>query len=155
MTPLTIRVFVDVIALLSGASHASTVFFYDDAPVLSPGRGTLALRSAVCPGQFVRWTATALDVQTPVWIRRLSFDGQPETPEIVAPPWARRFQGFVPAGLEPGSVHPYRLTLGFSGTGKRRVIVEGASLAYLPSPSAPVQPRSSGKSLSATFGDVL
>lgn len=155
MTPLNIRVFVDVIALLSGASVDSTVFFYDDALVPSPGRGTHALRTSVTPGQFVRWTVTALDVQTPVWIRRLDFAGQPEMPEIAAPLWARKFQGFVPLGLAPGSEHPYRLTLGFSGTGKRRAIIEGAALCCPPLPVAPTVPLVSAKGLSADFGDVL
>lgn len=73
MPTLNIQVFVDVIALLSGAPSNKAVHMFDDGGMGSEGQGTHALISAVLPGQLVRWTVNALDVQTQVWLKDVTF----------------------------------------------------------------------------------
>lgn len=73
MQTLNILVFVDVIALLSGAPLNKAVHMFDDSGLGSEGQGTHALVSSVLPGQLVRWTINAIDVQTQVWIKELNF----------------------------------------------------------------------------------
>lgn len=77
MAVLNIQLFVDVVALLSGASTEQAVFFYDDGRLSSEGQGSPALVSAVLPGQFVRWAVNPIDVQTQIWIQQITFDGAP------------------------------------------------------------------------------
>ncbi len=80
MPTLNIQVFVDVIALLSGAPLNKAVHMFDDSGLGSEGQGAHALVSTVLPGQLVRWTVNALDVQTQVWIKDINFG-----PVIVRP----------------------------------------------------------------------
>lgn len=78
MTALNIHVFVDVVALLSGAPAARAVHMFDDGRCGSKGLGSAALVSSVLPGQLLRWTVTPIDVQTQVWIRDIAFGPAPE-----------------------------------------------------------------------------
>ena len=73
MSTLNIQVFVDVIALLSGAPLNKAVHMFDDGAIGSEGQGTHMLVSAVLPGQLVRWTVNAVDVQTQVWLKDVTF----------------------------------------------------------------------------------
>jgi hypothetical protein len=73
MSTLNIQVFVDVIALLSGAPLNKAVHMFDDGAMGSEGQGTHMLVSAVLPGQLVRWTVNAVDVQTQVWLKDVTF----------------------------------------------------------------------------------
>jgi hypothetical protein len=73
MPTLNIQVFVDVIALLSGAPSNKAVHMFDDGGMGSEGQGTHTLVSAVLPGQLVRWTVNAVDVQTQVWLKDVTF----------------------------------------------------------------------------------
>ncbi|PTE21738.1 hypothetical protein C5F48_10715 [Cereibacter changlensis JA139] len=136
MTPVNIQVFVDVIALLSGASPAQAVHLFDDSSAGSEALGTTGLVSSVLPGQLVRWTVTPLDVQTQVWIRGIAFGAAPpDAPPSAAddpPVWSRRFEGYVPADIFPGAPHPYRLDLCFGAANGPIVAVEGPALRLVP-----------------------
>jgi hypothetical protein len=128
MPILNIRVFVDVIDLLSGSSPVSTVFLFDDALARGEGWGSVALCSPVSPGVDVRWTLAAIDVQTPVWLCAVAFDDRAPSLEVDTPMWGRSFLGRVPPNAVTGIAHPYRLVLGFGREGGRRLVVEGPSL---------------------------
>ncbi|SIS91234.1 hypothetical protein [Insolitispirillum peregrinum] len=142
---LNIQVYVDVVALLVGKPVERSVFLYDDGPFPGSGMGTPALSSPVGPGQWVRWTMTPIDVQTPVWIDSLTFGcGTVPAPSVTdlprsdelpgpTPLWARSWEGMIPpVGLTPDTTYPYRMVIGFGEDDGKLVALDGASLAYLP-----------------------
>ncbi|UPJ68300.1 hypothetical protein [Bradyrhizobium sp. 191] len=144
MTPLNIRVFVDVVALLLGNSADGNIFLFDDSLCGGQGSGTAKLASPVWPGQLVRWSLTPLDVQAPAWLTGVSFDGN--APPAAGPPapWAVRWEGHVPWWLAPGSRHVYRLTLVTSGLAGRTITIDGPSLLFMPPPAGqPIPPQAS------------
>lgn len=65
---------VDVIGALSIKSlHDGNLCMVDDGSYDSAHQGTANLVTVVKPGQVVSWTALAVDLQTPVEIRSISF----------------------------------------------------------------------------------
>lgn len=124
-----IQVFVDVIALLAGLPAKKSVFIYDDSPDGSKGKGTVDISSSIHPGQLVRWTVNAIDVQTQVWIEAISFGDAAAAP-IGPAPWRFVWEGYVPAWLVPGVAFPYALHLNFGGETPDRVIVPGPELIW-------------------------
>ncbi|MFJ2745756.1 hypothetical protein ACIO3O_39560 [Streptomyces sp. NPDC087440] len=70
---------VDVIGALSdGTLGNGNLCLIDDSPHDSRGQGTTQLQTVVSPGQTVQWTALAVDLQTPVEIKSITFIGQDE-----------------------------------------------------------------------------
>ncbi|MCG5480826.1 hypothetical protein [Sinorhizobium alkalisoli] len=128
MSPLNIQVFVDVVALLLGNPADDNAFLFDDSFCGGEDSGTAKLASPVWPRQLVRWSVTPLDVQTPVWLSGLSFDGLAMPAETNAPPWALHWQGYAPWWLAPGTRHSYRLTLVTGGLTGRAISIAGPSL---------------------------
>lgn len=119
---VNIVVLVDVVGALSdGTLHNGNLSLIDDGQFDSAGQGTTDLCTVVAPGQVVQWSAVAVDVQTPVEIRSISFLGAPgpppaggggqagetetKTPDVLV--WS----GIVPAHLVPGARYGYRLEL--------------------------------------------
>ena len=81
---VNIVVLVDVVGALSdGTLHNGNLSLIDDGQFDSAGQGTTDLCTVVAPGQVVQWSAVAVDVQTPVELRSISFLGAPGPP---APP---------------------------------------------------------------------
>lgn len=67
---------VDVIAALSqGTLEGGNLCLVDDGQSESAGQGTTGLCTVVTPGQVVSWTALAVDVQTPLVIKGITFLG--------------------------------------------------------------------------------
>ncbi|MGY4403785.1 hypothetical protein [Bradyrhizobium sp. USDA 3315] len=132
MTPLNIRVFVDVIALLLGNAVDGNVFMFDDGVSGGESLGTAKLVSSVWPGQLVRWSLTPLDVQTMAWLTGVSFDGAALPATGCLLPWALQWQGYVPPWSAPGSRHSYRMTLVTGGLSGRTISIAGPSLVLLP-----------------------
>lgn len=139
MQPLNIQIFVDVMALLLGNPTKGAVFAYDDSPAPSQNKGTPNLQTPVWPGQLVRWSLIALDVQTSAWIRRLSFGSNvpsspmPETGSDM--PWSVSWEGYMPVyGLVPGQTFPYQFEIGFGALSTLRSVVTGPSLCVMPLP---------------------
>ncbi|THC49336.1 hypothetical protein [Streptomyces sp. A1499] len=65
---------VDVIGALSiRGLHDGNLCMVDDGPFGSSHQGTADLVTIVKPGQVVSWTALAVDLQTPVEIKNISF----------------------------------------------------------------------------------
>ncbi|MGM4954243.1 hypothetical protein BjapCC829_48980 (plasmid) [Bradyrhizobium barranii] len=134
MTPLNIRVFVDVVDLLLRNTVDSNVFMFDDGSCRREGLGTSKLVSSVWPGQLVRWSLTPLDVQTMAWLTGVSFDGNAPAVTGGALPWTLHWQGYAPTWIPPGSHHAYRLTLVMGALSGRTVSIEGPSLFFVPPP---------------------
>ncbi|MFE4519742.1 hypothetical protein ACFRMQ_36860 [Kitasatospora sp. NPDC056783] len=71
---VNIAVVVDVIGALSDKSLLNgNLCLIDDGSFDSKGQGTPELVTVVAPGQVVQWSALAVDLQTPVEIRSISF----------------------------------------------------------------------------------
>jgi hypothetical protein len=118
---LNILLLVDVIRALSdGTLFNGNLCMVDDGPYGSTGQGTADLRTVCHPGQLVQWSVVALDVQTPVEIRHITFfapgghggqshvdDHPPDTAALGLYTWA----GVVPPFMIPGMSYPYRLEL--------------------------------------------
>ncbi|WP_404187867.1 hypothetical protein [Streptomyces tauricus] len=112
---------VDVIGALSGGTlHNGNLCLVDNAGEESTGQGTAHLRTTVRPGQVVQWSALAVDLQTPVEIRSITFLGEdgsvtPATrtaadgngDKLDLAHWA----GVVPPSLPSGTPFKYRLEL--------------------------------------------
>ncbi|MER5884077.1 hypothetical protein ABT160_09630 [Streptomyces sp. NPDC001941] len=114
---------VDVIGALSGQTlQNGNLCLIDNGDYKSTGQGTPHLTTHVRPGQVIQWTSLAVDLQTPVEIKSISFLG----PDGVATPLTNgaaggadegekldlnHWAGVVPASLVPGVVHKYRLEL--------------------------------------------
>jgi hypothetical protein len=115
---VNIAVVVDVIGALSESTlNDGNLCLVDDSPFGSTGQGTPGLCTLVRPGQVVQWTAVALDVQTPVEIRSITFLGSDhdggaprsatESVELGLDVWS----GVVPAHIPRGVPQRYRLEL--------------------------------------------
>ncbi|MFF4919288.1 hypothetical protein ACFY4B_01730 [Kitasatospora sp. NPDC001261] len=71
---VNIAVVVDVIGALSDKSLLNgNLCLIDDGSFDSKNQGTPDLVTVVVPGQVVQWSALAVDLQTPVEIRSISF----------------------------------------------------------------------------------
>jgi hypothetical protein len=122
---VNIVVLVDTVGALSDRTlHNGNLSLVDDGSFDSQGQGTPDLCTVVGAGQIVQWTALAVDVQTPVEIRNITFlgadsggPGHPHEPgtgydkpsadhrNLDLEVWA----GVVPAHLTPGVPYRYRL----------------------------------------------
>lgn len=124
---------VDVIGALSGSTLLNgNLCMMDDGGHSSAHQGTPNLCTVVKPGQVVSWTALAVDLQTPVEIKNISFvpengsdtsrqtQGQAqghaqgarngnhgEGDKLDLDVWT----GVVPNWLTPGTAYRYRLEL--------------------------------------------
>ncbi|MFS8199599.1 hypothetical protein ACLVWQ_13035 [Streptomyces sp. CWNU-52B] len=112
---------VDVIGALSGDTLLNgNLCMVDNSGEESTGQGTPHLRTAVHPGQVVQWSALAVDLQTPVEIKGITFLGPDgtETPAVrgsVAGDGDKldlaHWAGVVPPSLPAGTPYKYRLEL--------------------------------------------
>jgi len=120
---VNIVVLVDVVGALSDQTlNDGNLSLVDDGRFDSSGQGTPDLCTVVTAGQVVQWTAIAVDVQTPVEIRSITFlqpdghgagaldDGDAPEHESTAPD-LKVWSGIVPSYLVPGAPYRYRLEL--------------------------------------------
>jgi hypothetical protein len=123
---VNIAVVVDVIGALSDKTLLNgNLCLIDDGSFDSKGQGTPELCTVVAPGQVVQWSALAVDLQTPVVIKSISFlpvDGGPVVPGADADSAAVQqldggkqdlnvWSGVVPPYLTSGVPYRYRLEL--------------------------------------------
>jgi hypothetical protein len=124
---VNIVVVVDVIGALSdGTLRNGNVMMVDDGALDSTGQGTPDLCTVVQPGQVVQWSALAVDLQTPVEIRNITFLGAegngsngsnggngaaPGTSADGEKLDLETWTGVVPGYLAPGVAQKYRLEL--------------------------------------------
>jgi hypothetical protein len=119
---------VDVIGALSEQSLLrGNLCMVDDSAYESTGQGTPELCTLVLPGQSVEWSALAVDVQTPLVIRSITFLNADGTSAPSPPPAAADdgeaaenpqqssdalvWSGTVPFTMAHGVPYRYRLEL--------------------------------------------
>ncbi|MFD0415039.1 hypothetical protein [Streptomyces sp. NPDC127108] len=112
---------VDVIGALSGRTlQNGNLCLVDNGDYTSTGQGTPELCTFVRPGQVVQWSALAVDLQTPVDIKAITFLGPDGTASPLSRPASNEegekldlehWAGMVPPYLVPGVAHRYRLEL--------------------------------------------
>lgn len=118
---ITIFCVVDVVESLSGGTLGNgNLCMMDNSPFESLNQGTSNLCTKCVPGQTIYWHMVALDLQTPVAIRNISFFGldgsgaQPPTNPQYADSdklHVNVWEGIVPDWLVPGVEYKYRLEL--------------------------------------------
>ncbi|MEV3855564.1 hypothetical protein AB0J38_14690 [Streptomyces sp. NPDC050095] len=123
---VNITAVVDVIGALSdGSLLGGNLCLVDNGDFASQSQGTPELCTVVVPGQVIQWTALAVDLQTPVDIRSITFLGGPGDSDTngSAPGSSTGsdeggeslelnvWTGVVPAYLTPGVPYRYRLEL--------------------------------------------
>lgn len=141
-TTVNIAVAVDVIGALSDRALEGHLFMMDDSVYGSDGKGTSKLITACCAGQIVCWSAYAVDLQTPISIRKIDFlgccssgrniqgtaktsaGGDVSTQIDHLGEWRndlKDWRGIVPSYLVPGADYRYRLEIQM-GVGKNSVM---------------------------------
>ncbi|MFJ2776007.1 MULTISPECIES: hypothetical protein [unclassified Kitasatospora] len=117
---VNIAVVVDVIGALSaGTLLDGNLTLVDDGSFQSTGQGTPELCTVVAPGQVIQWSALAVDLQTPVDIRSITFlgagHGAEPDPEDFTEEGEKLdldvWTGVVPPYMTPGVPYRYRLEL--------------------------------------------
>lgn len=76
---ININIAVDVVKALSNKSLYESTYLMDNSIFCSLNKGTESLCTACQPGQIIHWVVYAVDLQTPVAIRNITFissDGQ-------------------------------------------------------------------------------
>jgi hypothetical protein len=112
---------VDVIGALSDTALDGNLYMMDDSSWQSIKQGTANLSTLCHPGQLIHWVVYALDLQTPVAIRNITFispDASGGVQHRVAGPGAESdklhlnvWSGIVPYHMIPGVEYRYRLEL--------------------------------------------
>jgi len=121
-TKIDIVILVDVISALSdGTLLDGNLAMMDNGHLPSTDQGTPELCTVCQPGQTIQWTIHAVDLQTPVEIRRITFlDTRSDVEDsgdaaVESPPGDRLslnvWSGVVPPWAIPGAVYKYRLEL--------------------------------------------
>ncbi|HEY6795048.1 MAG TPA: hypothetical protein VI248_10250 [Kineosporiaceae bacterium] len=123
---INVMILVDVIGALSaGTLQGGNLCMMDDGDLASTGQGTPTLITNCLPGQLIKWSALAVDVQTPVAIKSIRFrspdgggdegsgagasgvSGSGYDANLDLEVW----EGIVPAYLTPGTVYRYDVEL--------------------------------------------
>lgn len=135
-----INIAVDVIKALSEQQLENNIYMMDDSILESSGQGTESLCTLCKPGQTIRWTVYALDLQTPVVIRNISFavlSGKPEHKTALsmncleeANPDSNEWTGVLPLIME-GHKYNYHVELQMGKGRHSCLIIDTPSLMYL------------------------
>ena len=75
MPTINIITVVDVIGALSDGTLDDNLWMMDNSPWQSIDQGTANLSTLCHPGQLINWVIYAIDLQTPVVIRNITFIG--------------------------------------------------------------------------------
>lgn len=110
---------VDVVEALSSKTLLEgNLCMMDDSPFESHNQGTPNLCTHCLPGQVIKWSMIALDLQTPVAIKSIRFigpdgaDALPKTDPLTAESdklHLNVWEGIVPYDLVPGVEYKYRM----------------------------------------------
>jgi hypothetical protein len=127
---VNINIGVDTIAALSEMTLYNHVFLMDNSVWNSTGQGTTELATLCQAGQVIHWVVYAIDLQTPVLIKNISFSGADDlcnsTDEIDCcsdheNPDLNYWSGIVPTCMVPGQIYKYKLELQI-GNGKNSIM---------------------------------
>jgi hypothetical protein len=127
-------IMVDSIKALVDRSLEGNCFLTDDSYLRSSHKGTLHLNTLCTPGQKVHWCVKAVDVQTPISIKQISFGShhlyQPDDAENLD---ALVWDATVPYPEFMPKTFPYKIVLKI-GEGKDSELETSlASLTIVPS----------------------
>lgn len=137
---------VDVVEALSTRTLLNgNLCMMDDSRFQSINQGTTNLITLCYPGQLINWVVYAVDLQTPVSIRNISFVGskgfKPEidlsdtdSDKLDLNVWS----GIVPAYLVPGVEYKYRLELQMYEGKNSIMYVDTPSLKCVPAACYPL-----------------
>jgi hypothetical protein len=142
-TKININIAVDVAKALSDKTLLKNIYMMDNSIYGSKGLGTEHLCTLCVPGQTIHWVVYAIDLQTPVAIKDITFfssTGQAPVPlqpcgnanKTIMPednPDLKIWTGILPY-MEQGHKYHYRLTLQM-GNGVNSIIsIDGPALLY-------------------------
>jgi hypothetical protein len=130
---------VDVVGALSEKTLLNdNLCMMDNSPWQSTGQGTPRLCTFCQPGQLINWVVYALDLQTPVEIRNISFIGagtgsgaqHQSDPSAAESGQLHRcvWSGVVPSHLVRGVEYKYRFELQMSEGKNSVMVVDSPSL---------------------------
>lgn len=137
---------VDVVEALSTRTLLNgNLCMMDDSRFQSINQGTTNLITLCYPGQLINWVVYAVDLQTPVSIRNISFVGSrgfkseidlsdTDSDKLDLNVWS----GIVPAYLVPGVEYKYRLELQMYEGKNSIMYVDTPSLKCVPAACYPL-----------------
>lgn len=118
---ININIAVDVIAALSERKLEKHVFLMDNSLLGGTGQGTNHLTTFCRPGQVIKWLVYAIDLQTPVAIKNITFIGGNNDCNSMDQvncgygerdnPDTKDWTGIVPCYMVPQLPYRYRLEL--------------------------------------------
>lgn len=124
---INVNIAVDVLRALSEKSLCHSIYIMDDSPWGSIGKGTAELCTLCMPGETIHWKAYAIDLQTPVAIKDITFRPDEENCEEDVNPDLKTWTGIVP-DLMPGRKYHYRLKLQMGNGKDSCMYIDGSSL---------------------------
>jgi len=133
---VNVIIMVDSIGALVSQSLEGNCFMVDDGPYYSKNKGSLNLATRCVPNQTIHWTVKAVDVQTPVSIKEISFESnylldypKVETQNLDTLVW----NGIVPfVGTSPVTYN-YKIVLQIGKGKKSELEIYTPALIVLPS----------------------
>ncbi|BDD03233.1 hypothetical protein [Aureibacter tunicatorum] len=135
---INIVIFVDVISALSEGSLHGSIFLMDDSEFQSQHEGSSELMTHCATGQLVKWKIYAIDVQTPVEIKSISFGGVPignvPQEESAQNGDSKVWSGYVPTWMEENKSYSYQLEVQMGKGECSDMLIDTASLVRV-SPS--------------------
>lgn len=137
---ININIAVDVIKALSEQQLENNIYMMDDSILESSGQGTERLCTLCKPGQTIRWTVYALDLQTPVVIRNISFAALSEKSKYGnglnvnclddVNPDSNEWAGVLPLIME-GHKYNYHMELQMGKGRHSCLVIDAPSLMYI------------------------
>jgi len=138
-TQININIAVDVVKALSEKTLEDNMYMMDNSAFGSVHQGTEKLRTECQPGQTIHWIVYAIDLQTPVTIKNITFissDGEPQAENTESNnysytdnPDLKTWTGILPY-MVCGKEYRYRLELQM-GEGKNSIMsIETPSLVW-------------------------
>jgi hypothetical protein len=131
---INIMIMVDSIDALIEQQLEGNCVMVDDSPLFSDKKGTLGLVTKCNPGNLIHWTVKAVDVQTPVSIKEISF-GQPYAGQTIQDEDkldSLVWDGYVPyVSKKPVKIH-YKLVLEIGKGEKSQLATTSPSLYITP-----------------------
>ncbi|WP_298510375.1 hypothetical protein [uncultured Kordia sp.] len=131
---INIMIMVDSIKALVDQSLEGNCFMVDDSCFFSKQKGTLYLDTQCIPDQKIHWTVKAVDVQTPVSIKQISFEpyqvyfNTTHVDNLDALVW----NGIVPYVGSKQMTYKYKIVLQIGKGKKSRLATFTPSLTILP-----------------------
>lgn len=137
-TKVNINIAVDVVAALTQQTLHKNIFFMDNSISNSLYEGTEYLTTKCQAGQMIKWNIYAIDLQTPIVIKNISFindkscdvnkeNSNAEYSEKNNPD-AKTWTGIVPWYMTPNVPYKYRLEVQMGEGPKSILSIDSACL---------------------------